>query len=284
MSDRFSNTLFFHVRHGRAEANAEKIYRSWSNDRKAQLSDDGRRDAEEAGEFLIYTGVPVELIIADSLDRTQETSEILASVLDVENLQFVRALHPLNMGDYTLESKEEHPVDAFIEHPERQIPGGESVDDFNARMMMVFPKIIALTETLPGGRIVVVGHGSTVSFLHNQMFNGGQPRIGYEGLVDPGGVISVTEDGLLPLTKVRGKLNQKTPNEKLTAREAGYMELDGAEKDAGCLKVFVPGGVSGDLGCCNLFEPKDEQVTRFRCGDCEYLTEGVDGSDREADA
>ena len=60
--------------------------------------------------------------------------------------------------------------------------------------------------------------------------------------------------------------------DKITAKSAGYMELAGAEKDADCRLVIVKGGVSSDLGCCNEFEPKDEEVDRFRCGSCEYRT------------
>jgi len=146
---------------------------------------------------------------------------------------------------------------------------------------VIFGKINELASGMMGGKIVVVGHGSTNSFLHNVMFNSGEPRIGYEGLVDPGGVVAVTEEGLLPLTKVRGKMKPQNQNKKLTVLQAGYMELEGAEKDAGCSKVDVPDGVSKGKGCCNLFEPEDSQVAQFKCGNCEYLTEGKDGGPTE---
>jgi hypothetical protein len=60
---------------------------------------------------------------------------------------------------------------------------------------------------------------------------------------------------------------------RLTAAQAGYMELSGAEKDADCRKVSVPDGVSGELGCCNEFGPKAKDTKQFRCGDCEYKKE-----------
>lgn len=59
-------------------------------------------------------------------------------------------------------------------------------------------------------------------------------------------------------------------DERLSAKSAGYMELSGAKKDADCLKVVVEGGISTKLGCCNEFEPEDEAVQQFRCGQCEY--------------
>jgi hypothetical protein len=56
----------------------------------------------------------------------------------------------------------------------------------------------------------------------------------------------------------------------ISAEEAEYMELKGAEKDADCRKVDVDGGVSSDLGCCDKFQPEDDEVQQFRCGTCEY--------------
>lgn len=60
------------------------------------------------------------------------------------------------------------------------------------------------------------------------------------------------------------------PSGKVPEAEAGYMELAGAQKDGDCQKVDVQGGISLDLGCCNLFEPQDESVDSFRCGTCKY--------------
>jgi hypothetical protein len=59
-----------------------------------------------------------------------------------------------------------------------------------------------------------------------------------------------------------------------SAREAEYMELRGAKKDADCSKVEVKGGVSSELGCCDRFEPRTPSVQRFTCGTCEYVQIG----------
>jgi hypothetical protein len=57
---------------------------------------------------------------------------------------------------------------------------------------------------------------------------------------------------------------------KVSAESAGYMELEGAEKDADCQIVKVEGGVSSDRGCCNLFDPEGK-AKKFSCGNCEYV-------------
>lgn len=63
---------------------------------------------------------------------------------------------------------------------------------------------------------------------------------------------------------------------RVSEEKAGYMELRGAQKDADCRKVEVDGGVSTELGCCNLFEPENDKVQEFRCGQCEYAKEIAD--------
>ena len=60
---------------------------------------------------------------------------------------------------------------------------------------------------------------------------------------------------------------------KISAEQAGYMELKGAKKDSGCEVVDVSGGVSSKLGCCNLFDPKSG-AQLFSCGTCEHMTHG----------
>jgi hypothetical protein len=67
---------------------------------------------------------------------------------------------------------------------------------------------------------------------------------------------------------------------KLPQEQAGYMELAGAQKDGQCSKVNVEGGVSLDLGCCNEFQPQDESVDKFCCGECKFGSEGQNGNEQ----
>jgi|SRR5215472_5439209 len=65
--------------------------------------------------------------------------------------------------------------------------------------------------------------------------------------------------------------------QRISAQEAGYLELPGAVKDSDCQVVSVDGGVSSERGCCNSFGWKSPDVEYFRCGECKYLSD----SDRE---
>jgi hypothetical protein len=73
-----------------------------------------------------------------------------------------------------------------------------------------------------------------------------------------------------PAAEGQGPSAPPNNSAKIPQEQAGYMELAGAQKDGDCSKVTVDGGVSLDLGCCNYFEPQDESVDRFCCGECEY--------------
>lgn len=64
--------------------------------------------------------------------------------------------------------------------------------------------------------------------------------------------------------------DQSDGDTRVSAKEAGYMELPNAQKDADCDAVNVPGGVSSQGGCCNLFRPAG-QAQVFNCGSCTHV-------------
>jgi hypothetical protein len=64
---------------------------------------------------------------------------------------------------------------------------------------------------------------------------------------------------------------KRSGDHRVSAHDAGYMELQGAVKTGDCHKVKVQGGVSAEKGCCNLFQPFNSKVDEFECGQCEYF-------------
>ncbi len=257
--------LFYLGRHGRTAANKEDVYRAWSNAPEAQLSDEGREDARAMGRFLKGRGV--KLILADSLDRVQETAELAAAEMGGAEIEHLRELHPLDVGNFTLKSKDEHPLDEYIANPGKKIPGGESLGHFNKRQAGVFKGIVEAAKKHPG-QILVLGHGSNVSFLHNHVFGTDEPRTGYEGLVDPGGIIEVRLDGMTPILKARSEKKQTIvkkvdPAVVLYLSPVAIGELEGAR--CGRCMMFVPekegqghctvvaGSINGATGVCGLY-------------------------------
>jgi broad specificity phosphatase PhoE len=281
---KLDDILFFVMRHGETPDNAKRAYRSWSNAPEAQLSPEGRKASEEAGRYLRQIGAKIDLVVADSLDRVQESVELVARSFPDAQLQFVRALHPLNMGDYTGKLKKDYPVEPFLKDKDKRIPGGDTVNEFNARQGEVFSKIFDLVKDYPGGKILVGGHGSNVSYLHDQVFHPGRVPVGYEGMVDPGGLIAVTRGGMVPLTRSRkgGKskadhvtiggnslpiyppdhqVGMRVPKGGSDCEKCEYL----AENKTDCQqKQFqawnkgnvIPGKV--DEYCCDFFEPEEK--------------------------
>lgn len=198
-----SDVLFWIIRHGSTEANEEDIYRSWSNAKKAQLSDKGRQEMDDAATYLAAIKAPIQIVIADALDRTIESAERIGNRFGVSHYEFLRGLHPLNMGDFTLKPKKDHPVEEYMKDPDKSIPGGESRREFDQRQKNTFRAIMDLVAEVPPGSIAVIAHGSNVSYLHNEVFNPSAKSVTYEGLVNPGGVIKATHTELKALTNLR---------------------------------------------------------------------------------
>lgn len=197
-----TKVLFYVVRHGETFSNEDNCYRGWSNGPKAQLDLAGREGVREAGIFLLSAGLYFPLILSDDLDRAEETKAILADVLNIQVSETEPLLRPLNVGDFTGKPKKEYPLDKYIEDKSLRIPGGETLNEFNLRQAATFDGIVELVERL-GKPILIVAHGSNVSFLHNHFNPPQDGKIGYEGLVHPSGVLMFTTDGIIPLTKKR---------------------------------------------------------------------------------
>lgn len=66
---------------------------------------------------------------------------------------------------------------------------------------------------------------------------------------------------------------------RITAAQAGYLELPGAVKDADCEVVEVDGGVSSERGCCNSYAWRSRNPKGFSCGECRYLEDAGEQAD-----
>jgi hypothetical protein len=91
--------------------------------------------------------------------------------------------------------------------------------------------------------------------------------------IPSGGLAAPTAQGAGSSGGSPGPNQDQSQPAKIPEAQAGYMELQGAVKDGDCSHVDVEGGVSLDRGCCNEFEPQDEQTDTFSCGNCKYGSE-----------
>ncbi len=88
--------------------------------------------------------------------------------------------------------------------------------------------------------------------------------------------ITNSDVGTPPLPSIPPDDEASEDKRRVSSISAGYMELEGAQKDGDCEVVEVEGGVSKDLGCSNLFEPI-AGATSFTCGTCTYFVSSPTG-------
>lgn len=287
--------IFYLVRHGRTANNTANKYRGWSNSPEAQLSIEGKEDARLAGEWFKAHGMTFDIAIVDDLDRTQETAKIVCDIIGCKHIITDKRLRPLNVGDFTGESKDENPLDEYIKNRDKKIPGGESLNDFDKRQASVFGDIFD-TVTKRSRMVLVFGHGSNASFLANAgKLVRKEKKVGYEGLTDPGGIMEFTDRGLIPLVNIKKKA------EKLDQWVVAYYPADDGVPPSGtscgqCWKfvksgacVEVKGNIEADKTCINFVEgtpfksdPRlpimqlDKHVVGYgpgntKCDKCEYF-------------
>ncbi|OGZ28664.1 MAG: hypothetical protein A2931_03625 [Candidatus Niyogibacteria bacterium RIFCSPLOWO2_01_FULL_45_48] len=156
-------TRVFVVRHGEAEHNVKGIVgpaipaRDFDN----HLTKKGIKEAEKTARALKKE--KIDLIISSPLNRTRQTSEILASTLGVK-MEVNEQIYDYNIGDFHDRSIK----DSHIEFPfERRLcepfPNGESLRDVRARMMMELRRIVRSNS---GKNILIVSHGDPMWVLN----------------------------------------------------------------------------------------------------------------------
>lgn len=193
--------LFYITRHGKTAGNENNVYRGWSNADFAQLDAAGRDDAREAGVWMQKAGLSFPIAISDDLDRCIESKQIICDILGIKEQLIDKRLRPINVGDFTGKNKKQNPLTKYMEDKSLRIPGGESLNQFNLRQSSFFDDVMQTIIQIKKP-ILIVGHGSNASFLHN-FNNKGEGKVGYEGITNPGGVSMFTRDGIIPLLKKR---------------------------------------------------------------------------------
>jgi len=265
------------LRHGETYSNELNIYRGWSNAKNAQLSPEGKKAVKESATILRNLGFKFAGILVDDLDRTQETAKIAASELGLskEDIWTIPNLKPLNVGDYTGKPKHEHPLEEYLKDTSKKIPGGDSIDTFDKRQIETFGKILDLI--IESGQLyLVIMHGSNISFLANHLVKT-KKKVGYEGLVRPGGLVVVSEEGIKPFTKIRAELpieyppdhkaGMAVPKGGSSCKSCEYLK-DAEKKICGSSYFIkwnnnsdiIPGEI--DSYCSDFYEPKDKSLVK----------------------
>ena len=162
----------------------------------------GVAQAKEAGKFLASLPVEYDYIYSSDLNRTIHTAAIIARKVGLKEVHTDKRLRPLDVGLRTGLSKKDHPIDEYIEDPNKVIPGGESIKEFENREDDFNKAFISLLALKPKKKGIIVGHLSTIVYWTNQSVKKEDESYSndIEDIIHPGGVVAITTDfNVIPL-------------------------------------------------------------------------------------
>src|SRR5579885_3443948 len=166
MTDR----LLVLVRHGQSEWNLKNLFTGW---RDVDLTEQGVKEAREAGRKLKAQGLSFDVAYTSALKRAQRTLTLVLEEMGLSGIPVIKdqALNERDYGDLSGLNKD----DARAKWGEEQVhiwrrsydiapPGGESLKDTLARTLPYY-----VTEILPcvlrGERVLISAHGNSLRAL-----------------------------------------------------------------------------------------------------------------------
>lgn len=149
---------FLLVRHGATKLNSDDDasvdrLRGWLD---LPLSPEGRKSVERMADGLHAEGI--KTVVSSDLERASDTAKILRDRLNIPNFYTTKGLRPWNVGKFAGQRTEEAlPVlaDYIRNKPHKQVPGGESFDDFRARG---FDAVFKILRDHPDTWLAMVSH------------------------------------------------------------------------------------------------------------------------------
>ena len=166
MTDR----LLVLVRHGQSDWNLKNLFTGW---RDIDLTEQGVKEAREAGRKLKGQGIKFDVAFTSALIRAQRTLDLMLTELGQTNIPVFKdqALNERDYGDLAGLNKD----DARKKWGEEQVhiwrrsydvapPGGESLKDTLARTLPYYVTEI-LPRVLRGERVLVSAHGNSLRAL-----------------------------------------------------------------------------------------------------------------------
>jgi probable phosphoglycerate mutase len=143
--------MLYVIRHAETTHNAEGRIRGKDD---PSLTPKGRKEAIAVGKMMKGK---FDRIVADGMNRTQQTAHLIAPGHKVET---DNGLTTLDVGKYS--GKKTNPKvekefnSQYVDHPEKKIPGGESVKDWLPKIKSTYEKYLGQSKHED---IALVTHG-----------------------------------------------------------------------------------------------------------------------------
>src|SRR6266496_1036712 len=156
------NVLLWIVRHGATVTDVQGKHGGWQND---PLNETGRSQAQQAKKYL--EGKTIKHVFSSDMIRAIETAKIVSGSDPEQDKQ----LRPWDVGWFTGKDSElyKEQFKEFLKHPAREIPDGESLAEYAARMHKALEKYVAFARE--NGPTLLVCHSRNFSQFKKQLEN-----------------------------------------------------------------------------------------------------------------
>ncbi len=177
-----NKAVVYVARHGRTRLNANNSFRGNAN---PELDEVGIKQAHELSK--LFADVPISHIFCSDKVRATKTAEIISAAKggQVHQTESLRALNVGRFSGQKRNAESEAELQSYLDDPDCCIPGGESLNDFRARIKPCLQEAIDLYAEC-GVPPMLVAHSSVVHEIGN-IANGDHKSV----LVEPGGAIAV---------------------------------------------------------------------------------------------
>lgn len=158
------------VRHGQSEWNRQNLFTGWRN---PDLTEQGVREARNAGKALRAEGIRFDIGFTSELMRAQKTCSLLLDEQGQTDLEVIRnvALNERDYGDLSGLNKDdarekwgEDQVHIWRRSYDTPPPGGESLQDTAERVLPYFNAEI-MPHIHAGESVLVAAHGNSLRAL-----------------------------------------------------------------------------------------------------------------------
>jgi 2,3-bisphosphoglycerate-dependent phosphoglycerate mutase len=164
-----SGTLVL-VRHGQSEWNLKNLFTGW---RDVGLSQQGIKEAKDAGKKLAERGFKFDIAYTSALSRAQVTCQLILDAVGQSALATIKdqALNERDYGELVGLNKDdarkkwgEEQVHIWRRSYDVQPPGGESLRDTGARVWPYYMHEIQ-PHALRGRTVLISAHGNSLRAL-----------------------------------------------------------------------------------------------------------------------
>lgn len=182
------------IRHGTTtfnSANSHRI-RAWID---VPLNGEGWLVADGTSDWMTENNIPVDAIFSSDLKRSIQTAAVLADHYEGVSVARTPWLRPWNLGMLSGMSVETAApiMQAFQSQPDKQVPEGESFNDFLNRWSSFLKNTVALAAQTNKNYALVTHHRCLLTF--DAALSNGKVAPRPSGPPAPGGIVQLSISG-----------------------------------------------------------------------------------------